>query len=81
MGLKMGGILNLSVRIQEQNAQPSSFMAGHLLVLHWNFIYKFVHSLVRQLHGAPESSPHGSCTWFLGSGQQPGDRQRPMERA
>lgn len=50
MGLKMGGILNLCIRSQEQNAKPSSFMAGPSLVLNWIFTCKFIHSLDGQLH-------------------------------
>lgn len=46
----MGDSLNLCIRSQEQNAKPSSFVAGPFLVLNWSFTCQFAHSLVGQLH-------------------------------
>lgn len=77
----MGDSLNLCIRSQEQNAKPSSFVAGPVLVLNWSFTCQFAHSLVGQLHREPKSSAYSPWTWFPGSGQQPGDRQRPIWKA
>lgn len=58
----MGDILNLYFRSQEQNAKPSSFVAGRFPVLNWKLTCKFVHSLGGQLRRDPASS-----TWSPGT--------------
>lgn len=56
MGLNVGDILSLCTRSQEQDAKPSSFVAGPFLVLNRSFACKFVGSLAGELQGEPEAS-------------------------